>query len=91
MQEILVKPEVDDDQVKQVGRGAMAAHQQELADPQTVGVALFDYARYGDKSPYMTRLSAAKAGSRSAKELVKTFKEALKYQAEVPFLRHLGS
>lgn len=85
LQEVVTKPEVDDEQVKQVGRGAMAAHQQELADPQTVGAALFDYARYGDKSPYMTRLSAAKAGSRSAKELVKVFQEALKYQAEVHF------
>lgn len=85
LRDLVSKPEMDDSQVKNVGRGIMAQYQQELQDPQTVGSALYDYARFGENSSYLKRLSAAKASGRKAKELVAVFKTALKYDAEVHY------
>jgi len=85
LRDLVRKPEADDSQVKNVGRGLMAQYQQELQDPQTVGSALFDYARFGENSSYLKRLSAAKASGRKAKELVKAFKTALKHDVSVHY------
>lgn len=82
---LVLKPSLEDEQVKSVARGMMAQRQQEYANPQVIGEALYDYARYGENSPWLTRPAFGKVQGKKAKDLTKIFATALSYDTEVHY------
>lgn len=91
IQELIAKPVADDSKVKLVAQGIMSNRQQELANPQVVGQALYAYAKYGDNSPWLTRPSIGKIQGKKAKEFLKLLKRVTSYAAEVHYSGTLES
>lgn len=90
LQELVLKPAAEDDQVKSVARGMMAQRQQEFANPQNIGEALYAYARYGEQSDFLTRPAFGKVQGKKGKEMTKIFKEAIGHAAEVHYTGSLS-
>lgn len=57
----------------------------ERAEPQSVADALNEYARYGDRSSYIKRLSLKEVSALNSEKLINCLNELKTYQAEIHF------
>ena len=83
--EKLYNPSNDESQIKVLAEGATMEIQTQKEDASTWADAVYDYARYGEKSSYLNHSSIKEWSKRSGSALLAEVAEALKYDGYVTY------
>jgi zinc protease len=76
----------DDEQLEKFIRESKSMFRFEKKDPGTVGDALFDYAKYNEKSDYINRPTLKELKKIKSDTLLSSFREALNYDYEIHYV-----
>ena len=79
-------PKLNQDKINNIIDGVKAERKLERSEPASIGDALFDYVKYGEKSDYLDRLSMKEIKALQASKLVDTYKKALSYESKIHFV-----
>ena len=81
--ELLTDPKSDEKQLEKFIQEAKANYKMSKNDPETIGSALYNYAVYKDKSPFLRRLSLKEIKQLKGNQLIGIFKKAATYDADI--------
>lgn len=87
--ELFSNPKADDKPIKKFVEEEKASYKQIVSDPESVGDALAEYAKYKEKSDYLDKLNASEIKKLKGEELITLFKEILMYEAEIHYVGSL--
>ena len=73
----------DDSKIKNLVQNAKAGRKMEKREPATVGRALRDYARWGEDSYYLRRLTVKEIKKTKSSDYLSEFRNALKYELDI--------
>ena len=62
----------------------------EQEDPETIGSALYNYAVYGDRSPFINRLPVKEVQELKSDTLLKALKKVIRYEADIHYSGTIG-
>lgn len=81
--ELLTQMKPDDSQLEKFYDEAKTERKVEIKDPYTIGYALRSYSLYMDSSYYLSRLSLDEIKKINSDTLIKSIKEALKWEVDI--------
>jgi zinc protease len=84
--ELLLNPQLSDKPIKKFIEENKANYKAIVRDPEAIGDALAEYAKYKDKSDNLDKLSEKEIKQLKAAELVALFKEIMGHEAEVHYV-----
>ena len=87
---VISNPVLEQSKLKILIDGEKTARKMESSEPDNVADALFDFVKYKNKSAYIDRLSMKELNKLKATDLVKTFKDATLFQAEIHYIGTLN-
>lgn len=82
---LLYSPKPDESKIKNLYEETKASEKIEQEDPESVGAALFTYAIYGGKSPFLNRLSVEEVKSLTSETLLDALGKAILYEADIHY------
>ncbi|MCK9400694.1 MAG: insulinase family protein [Bacteroidales bacterium] len=88
--DLIYSPKPDDSKLKNLYEAIKAEEKVELDDPETLGSALYMYAVYGDRSPYLNRLSVKEVKELTSDTLLSALKKAISYEADIHYSGMIG-
>ncbi|MBP6978431.1 MAG: insulinase family protein [Lentimicrobiaceae bacterium] len=87
---LLYHPQKDDDKIRKLYESAKTVVKVEKDDPETIGSALYNYAIFGDRSPYLHRLTPAEVRELKADTLLRLLQEVMCYEADIHYSGTVG-
>lgn len=87
--ELMEKPKADDKPLKKLVEENKAEYKSITGDPESIGDALSEFAKYKNKSEHIDKLSAKDVKKLKAAELVDLFKEIIRHEAEIHYVGSL--
>lgn len=76
---LMYEPVVDQKALESVIESILAGRESELKDPETLGRYLLEYARFGDESEHLTRLSKKEIKALKVDDIISAYKKVLNY------------
>ena len=73
----------DDKKIKNLADNAKSGRKIEKTEPSTVGRALRDYVRWGDKSHFLRRLTIKEIKKSTSEDYLNSFNNAIKYEVDI--------
>ena len=83
LNEFLTTVKGDDKKIKNLVDNAKSGRKIEKTEPSTVGRALRDYIRWGEKSHFLRRLTIQEIKKLKSEDYLNSFKNAIKYEVDV--------
>lgn len=87
--ELMNKPKADDKPLKKLVEENKANYKSITGDPESIGDALSEFAKYKNKSEHIDKLSAKEVKKLKAEELIYLFKEIIRHEAEIHYVGSL--
>jgi predicted Zn-dependent peptidase len=81
--DLIYHPAADDSKIDNLLESAKATEKMERDDPETVGVALYQYALYGDRSRFINRLTVKDIKDLTVDTLFKALDKAMLYETDI--------
>lgn len=82
---LLYNPVIPKSAMKKIWENERIERRMETSEPMSVARILFDYARYGENSPYLTRLSRRQVKRIVERDVRAALTEVLNYQTDIHF------
>jgi len=82
---LLYHPESDDSKIDNLLESVKTMEKVERDDPETVGSALYNYAVYGDHSPFINRLTVNDVKDLKADTLIHALQKVMRYEADIHY------
>ncbi len=86
LNELITKPKLDQSKIDILVDGEKTERKMERTEADNVAEALFNFVKYGMKSPAIDRLSMKEIKALQADSLVKVFKAATQYEKEIHYV-----
>ena len=83
LNEFLTTVKGDDKKIKNLIDNAKSGRKIEKREPSTVGRALRDYVRWGNKSHFLRRLTIQEIKKSKSEDYLNSFKNAIKYEVDI--------
>lgn len=87
--ELMDKPKADKKPIKKFIEENKANYKAIIGDPEAIGDALSEYAKYKNKSDNIDKLTAKEIKNLKGEELIELFKEITRHEAEVHYVGSL--
>lgn len=83
---LLNNPVLPKTAIRQIWQNERLERRLETSEPMALGRILFDYARYGENSPYLTRLSRRQVKRITERDVRAALAEVLTFETEIHFV-----
>lgn len=87
--ELIDKPKADEKPLKKLVEENKAEYKSITGDPESIGDALSEFAKYKNKSEHIDKLSAKEVKKLKAEELIDLFKEIIRHESEIHYVGSL--
>jgi len=88
--DLIYNPKPDDSKLKNLYEAIKAEEKMEQDDPETLGLALYMYAVYGDRSPFIKRLSVKEVRELTSDTLLNALNKVIHYEADLHYSGTIG-
>ncbi|HON17935.1 MAG TPA: insulinase family protein [Salinivirgaceae bacterium] len=78
--------DLDPVHIRQLAEAKQMEHKSQIKDVSSIGDALIEYVKYGDKSEYLTSMTAKQISALSKEQILSKIKEIMTYEFDIHFI-----